>query len=130
VPQCRSGDDIGKQLVLDLRNAIFQGEFFLFKPLDQKLVSRGVSFKGHDFAIELAMLRSQAHQFVSELALVAPFHRKTYPTARPGARPIAAFWKIALNLATGKSTIGDNVSNRMLFLEKVLMAPIPACGAM
>src|SRR6185437_9858376 len=91
VPQCRSGNDIGKQLVLDLRNAIFQGEFFLFKPLDEKLVSRRVGFKSHDLAIELAMLRPQAHQFVSELALVAPFHRNAYPTARPSDRSIAAF---------------------------------------
>ena len=52
----RSGDDVGKQLVLDLGDAVFEDELLLFQPLDEKLVSRRVAFKGHDFAIELAVL--------------------------------------------------------------------------
>jgi hypothetical protein len=94
----RSRDNIGKQPVLDLRNAILQDKLLLFQPLDQKLVSGRVIFKGGDFAVELSVLGSQSHQLFPELAFVAPLHFDSLPAAQS----IAAFWVIALDLATGQ----------------------------
>ena len=94
----RSGDDIGKQLVFDLRNAVLEDELFLFQSLYKELVSQRIIFKRHNLAVELSVLGPQVHQLFPELAFVTPLHRKC-PTP---ARPLAAFWAIAFDLATGK----------------------------
>ncbi|CCB67076.1 protein of unknown function [Hyphomicrobium sp. MC1] len=93
----RSRNNIGKELILDLGYPIFQDELLLFQPLDKKLVSRRVTFKGSDFGVELAMLGAQRDQLFPELAFVASLH--AYSLSLPGST-VRRFWAIASRLAS------------------------------
>lgn len=70
----RSGDDIGQKPIFNCRDAILQGKFLLFQPLDEQLICCWVGFEGYDLVIELTMLAFERDQFFPKLALVAPLH--------------------------------------------------------
>ena len=72
------------------------------------------------------MLGPQVHQLFPELAFVTPLHRKC-PTP---ARPLAAFWAIAFDLATGKSEMPQDECNRVKLFRKSLTRRLIGCGAM
>jgi len=72
--QSRLSDDVGEELVLDRGDAIFDRELLLFQALDQELVGGCRAFEQDDFVVELAVLRPELDEFVTELSLVDTLH--------------------------------------------------------
>src|SRR5690606_12033190 len=73
----RSGNDVGRQLIVDRADAVAQMQFALFKPLDLDEVRSGRQRQCVDRGIEVAMLLLEARQLLPQLAffLVRHCHR-------------------------------------------------------
>ena len=86
VPASRG--DVGKQLILDCRDAVLQGQLALLQALDVQLVRQGERFLRRNLGVKIAVLGPQPRQFFAELALVASLHRPygPSPTGKPPAR--------------------------------------------
>jgi hypothetical protein len=69
-----SGDDVGKKLVLQRRDLVFEGKLALLQPLDVQLIGRAQFFLRHDLGIEIAVLGPKPRQLLTELALVRSLH--------------------------------------------------------
>ena len=76
-----SGNDIGKQLILDGGNPVLEGQLALLQPLDLQLIAERRADLRHDLQIELPVLGPEPRQLLAELALVRSLHRPYGPSA-------------------------------------------------
>ena len=68
------GDDIGKELVLDRGDAVLDRQLALFQPFDEELVGGRGALEQDDLVVELAVLRPELDEFITELSLVDALH--------------------------------------------------------
>ena len=73
-PLASSGDDIGRDLVFDERDAIAQLQFAFLQSLQPQQIRRGRLMQRVDRRIEIAMLLLQPGELVFELALIIVGH--------------------------------------------------------
>src|SRR5256885_13294577 len=69
-----SGDDVRRELILDVGNTIAQLELALLQALDLKLVGAGGVLQGRDGDIEVAVLLLQSRQLLLQLPLFLFVH--------------------------------------------------------
>src|SRR6201999_4589130 len=66
----KSRDNIRRQRILEMRDAIFQMQLALFQPLDLQPVARADPLQRFDRAVEIAVLLFEAGQFGAKRGLV------------------------------------------------------------
>ena len=75
-----SGNDIRQEVILDLRDPVFQGEFFLFQPAQLQLVGTAGGYQRINCNIQVAMVLLQFVQQGHHTVLAWPVaHVKLLP---------------------------------------------------
>lgn len=82
-----SGDDVGRQLVLDDLDLVLQEQLALLQALDGQLVGVDGKLERYNFSVEGTMLVAELHQQLSQFTVVSSLHARS---ARPQMRSIHA----------------------------------------
>jgi hypothetical protein len=70
----RSGDDVGKQLVLNVGDAVFEVQLFFLESRQTQLVGAASLFDDLDGVVQVAMLLLEPREFLPEILFMFAFH--------------------------------------------------------
>jgi hypothetical protein len=67
-------NNVGRQLIFDGCDLIFDPKLLFLQPTNQKLIGRAARFERHDFFIQLTMFGSEPHEFFAKFTIVLTLH--------------------------------------------------------